>query len=226
MYIYDKPESYLEKQYDINTDTYSLTEEEKSMADESLFVGDSICYGFEAWEVVPNKNVYAEGCVAAWNFFEYGISYLNRPAEFVSVLGRVNPQNVFLWMGMNDLNWQSSSDFCEKYRKIIDTALQNSTADVYVCAITPIRKLDFTDLNYITQFNTAIKNCIEAYYPERVYFIDFGKPLENSEGLLNEEYDGGDGIHLHKKGYYIAMHEINEQMKFIKDAPKHIVSAS
>lgn len=116
-------------------------------------------------------------------------------------------------MGMNDVNMTSAEQYCENYKKIIDLTLENSDADVYVCAITPISDLKFTRLDYINEFNDAIKHYIMRNYEERVHFVSFADPLKTPDGLLNDEYNGGDGIHLGKKAYFIALHELNKQIK-------------
>lgn len=208
---FDDPDSYIN--YDISTDTYYLTEEEERVGSESLFVGDSICLGFSTWGVVDIKNVYATGNVGARNLFDYEMYYLNSPAKFLDVLDSVKPKHIFFWMGMNDVNMSSAEEYCENYRTIIDTALENSSADIYICAITPISRLSFTRPFYIRQFNDAIKNFVLKNYKERVHIIDFGEPLKNADGILDEQYNGGDGLHLSRKAYYVAMHEIVRQMK-------------
>lgn len=84
---------------------------------------------------------------------------------------------------------------------------------IYVCAISPILDLEFTKLEYINEFNDAISAFVAENYSERVHFIDFTAPLKTDKGLLDEQYNGGDGIHLTTKAYYIAIHEINKTVK-------------
>lgn len=212
--MFDDPDSYIK----INPEngTYILPKDEEKLTEESLFVGDSICSGFWACGMISGKNIYATGAVGARNLLEYEMYYRNQPAKFVPVLKKTQPKNVFLWMGMNDVNLTSAEEFCENYKTIIDLALENTNADVYVCAISPIRNLEFTKLEYIDEFNDAISAFIEAKYKERVYFIDFTAPLKTDAGTLDEQYDGGDGIHLSTRAYYIAIHEINQTIKKLK----------
>lgn len=208
---FDDPISYLE--YDPKNDTYILSDEEKRLDEESLFVGDSICSGFSAWGVLKSKNVYAVGNVAARNLLDYDMYYQNSPAKLVPVLEEAKPRRVFFWMGMNDVNITSAEVYCKNYKKIIDLTLDNSDADVYVCAITPISNLKFTRSERIDEFNNAIKNYIIQNYQTRVHYVNFAEPLKTADGLLSNEYNGGDGIHLGKKAYFIALHEINKQIK-------------
>ncbi|MDE6732443.1 MAG: SGNH/GDSL hydrolase family protein [Oscillospiraceae bacterium] len=209
--LFDDPDTYI--QINPENGTYILPEDEKKLTEESLFVGDSICSGFWACGMIRSQSVYAAGAVGARNLLEYKMYYRNQPAKFAPVLQKAQPKNVLLWMGMNDVNMSTAEEFCENYRAIIDTALENSEAEIYVCAISPILNLEFTKLEYINEFNDAISAFIEENYAERVRFIDFTAPFKTDEGLLDEQYNGGDGIHLTTRAYYIAIHEINKTIK-------------
>lgn len=208
---FDDPDTYI--QINPENGTYILPEDEKKLTEESLFVGDSICSGFWACGMIRSQSVYAAGAVGARNLLEYKMYYRNQPAKFAPVLKKAQPKNVFLWMGMNDVNMTTAEEFCENYRAIIDTALENSEAEIYVCAISPILDLEFTKIEYINEFNDAISAFVEENYAERVHFIDFTAPFKTDEGLLDEQYNGGDGIHLTTRAYYIAIHEINKTVK-------------
>ena len=188
-----------------------LSESEAAFADKALFVGDSICRGFTAYNVVKAKNVYAAGSVGARNFFDMEFRYYGQSTKYDSVLSQVNPESVILSMGMNDVNMTSAQQFCENYRKIIDFTLEHSSANVYVCAITPINS-NFAEHSRIDAFNLAIKNYIAENYGQRVGFIDFGYLLKNPDNMLSEGLDSGDGVHLAPECYYIALLEICEQL--------------
>lgn len=203
---FDDPESYLE--YNPVNGTYFIPDDEKEFCEQSLFVGDSICNGFYWSGVLQSKNVYAEPSVGARNMLTYDMTYCGAHKKFVPVLNTLKPKNIFFWMGMNDVNLTGSKEYCENYEKIIDTALKNSEAEVYVCGITPISNLKFTKKETINEFNDAVRRFVEHHYSERVHYLYFGEPLKDANGLLAEEYDSGDGVHLSCKAHYIAMHEI------------------
>ncbi len=188
-----------------------LSESEAAFADKALFVGDSICRGFTAYNVVKAKNVYAAGSVGARNFFEMEFHYYGQPTGYAEVLEQVKPETVILSMGMNDVNITSAQQYCENYRKIIDFTLEHSSANVYVCAITPINS-QFAEYSRIDAFNLAMKNYISENFGKRVGFIDFGYLLKNPDNMLSSGLDSGDGIHLAPECYYIAMLEICEQL--------------
>lgn len=203
-----EPPEELDTFYSDSFAAYSLTPQERSFTKDSIFVGDSICRGFSVYKTVHKENVFARGSLAARSLFDYELYYGDEELTYVEVLHRTDPKFVFLSMGMNDVNITDEETFCENYKAIIDTTLENSSAAVYVCAITPVNN-SFTSNYVINCFNLAIRDYIEENYPERVYYVDFAKHLKDEAGRLRECFDGGDGIHLSPYAYYVALWEMN-----------------
>lgn len=190
---------------------YKLTDEERVFIDRSVFVGDSICRGFSEYKVVSRKCVYARGSLAARSFFDYTMYMGDEEVDFAEVLERRKPQFVFLSMGMNDINLTDEDTYCENYRTVIDAALNDSGAEVYVCAITPINST-FSSNYYIDCYNLRLQAFIEENYAERVHFVDFAKHLKDADGNLKDCFNGGDGIHLAPYAYYVALWEMNRTL--------------
>ncbi|MGN0679794.1 MAG: SGNH/GDSL hydrolase family protein [Oscillospiraceae bacterium] len=188
-----------------------LSENQKALAADSLFVGDSICSGFGAYGLVDWRNVYAAGSVGARNFFTTEMKYFGEVKTYDVVLAEKNPKRVFTWMGMNDVNMTSSAKYADNYKAIIDYTLEHCEAEVYVFAMTPVNS-DFTPNERIVEFNTVLKTMVETNYTERVHFIDFAYVVTDSLGMLCEDYDAGDGVHLAPDVYYLAMIEICDQL--------------
>ncbi len=189
----------------------TLSENQKALAADSLFVGDSICSGFGAYGLVDWRNVYAAGSVGARNFFTAEMKYFGEVKTYDKVLAEKDPKRVFTWMGMNDVNMTSSAEFAENYKAIIDYTLEHSDAEVYVLAMTHVNS-DFTPNERITEFNKALETMIETNYAERVCFIDFAYIFTDSLGMLCEGYDSGDGVHLVPDVYYLAMIELCDRL--------------
>lgn len=190
---------------------YQLTDAERSFTEESIFVGDSICRGFSAYNVVSGKNVYACGSLAARSFWDYKFYYGDDEVEYKTVLKKTKPKYVFLSMGMNDINITDEETYCENYRTLIDYTLGRIDGVVYVCAITPIDS-EFSTNYRIDCFNLAMQAFIEENYSERVFYVDFAKHLKDKDGKLRIIHSSGDGIHLGPYAYYIALWEINRTM--------------
>ena len=191
---------------DVNNVERELTDLEENIASRSLFIGDSICRGFEAYDVINPLNVFAKGNTATWNFRDFTMLRSGTQVGVFTYLMSLKPDYVFFWMGMNDINMGDEKEFCENYKEIIDSTLKKSSAEVYVCAITPVlADNSFTTNERIDLFNSALKEDIEKSYDERVHFVDFASILKDSENNMNPIFDGGDGIHLAPDAYYIAL---------------------
>ncbi len=206
----ERSERYLELRSELSYDESGNpigTERENHLAEESLFVGDSICRGLAAFNVIDAGSVYATGSLAARNFFDMDILWYGEKRTLPEALEIKKPKRVFFSMGMNDVNMTSAQEYCTNYKKIIDTALENSDAEIYVCAITPINS-NFTGNSRIDGFNSTIKNFIDKNYSERVHFMDFAYVLKNSQNKLGDGLDSGDGIHLMPEPYHVALLEI------------------
>ncbi len=192
----------------------TLSDETIKITSRSLFVGDSICRGFEAYNVINSDNVFAKGNTATWNFSDFSMLRNGKRIDFYSYLSSFQPDYVFFWMGMNDMNMCSKDSYCSNYKVIIDKALNKSKAEVYVCAITPILAGNtFTTNDRINSFNSAMKEFISKEYKDRVHFVNFADALKNSSGNMNPQFNGGDGIHLGPDAYYVALEVITEQIK-------------
>lgn len=206
----------LEQQFSYDSNwKICLSSEELAFADKTLFVGDSICRGFAAYNVIKARSVYAAGSVGARNFFEKDFYYSGKETPYKELLTEMKPEQVILWMGLNDVNMTDAQEYCENYRKIIDFTLENSSANVYVCAISPINDLNYAENSRIDAFNLAMKNYIAENLGQRVGFLDFAYLLKDGNNMLTAGLDSGDGKHLAPEVYYIAMLEICHQLEII-----------
>lgn len=209
----EEPPEGLDTFYIDEYGAYKLTRAEREFANESVFVGDSICSGFSVYNTVYPKNVLARGSLAAWSFFDYKFYVGDKEVDYPTALALTKPKYAFLSMGMNDINMFDEEEYCENYRAVIDATLAASDAEVYVCAISPIvAESKFTTNYRIDCFNVALKSFIEENYSERVHFLDFAMHLKDSDDSLKECFDGGDGIHLSPYAYYVALWEMNRSM--------------
>lgn len=208
---FDDPDTYIT--YD-PLGEYILPQELKELAAESMFAGDSVCRGYMAYGFVSAKQSFASGDIGARNLLETTVYYGGKNRKFVSVLKEVNPKRLFLSMGMNDVNMVTAEEHYTNLKNVADTALENSSAEVYLCAITPI-SAEFTEEGRIDEFNEQVRKLAADYAKsgeKRVHFINFTSPLTDEDGKLLKKYDAGDGIHLGPDAYFIALHEIYKQI--------------
>ncbi len=210
-----EPEYFTDEDEDIDSfyisdyAEHDLLPSQRNFTKQSIFVGDSICMGFGEYNITADKRVYARGNLAAWSFYDYVFYYGEEDEEisYSEVLKRTKPHYVFLSMGMNDINMTSEEQFCDNYSRIIEHTLLQSSADVYVCAITPVDS-EFTTNDKIDLYNRTMSQYIDEHFSGRVHFVDYNKHLRDEEGKLPEHHTSGDGIHLGPHAYYIALWEM------------------
>ena len=191
---------------------FVLSSEYSDFIDQCVFVGDSICRGLRAYEILPAKNVVAAGNSAARNIYDFTFKVNGEEMTILPALVELNPKYVVFWMGMNDVNMTTQQQYCENYNKLlteVNSFLPDAT--LIVCSITPIiYTSQFTTNSNIDSFNAAIKEFL-ADKPGW-YYADLTHEMKNSLNALKTNYDGGDGIHLAPAAYYAVMYQVCELM--------------
>lgn len=189
---------------------YDLTDEELGFVNDTLFVGDSICSGFSEYGVIPKGLTAAKGSLGTRTFYDYTFKFRDKEDQtYKQVLDTAEPKYILLSMGMNDVNMIGEDTFCEDYRKIIDETLDESEAEIYVAAITPVCS-KFCGNSVIDSFNDHLRDFLEKEYPERVHFLNFAQYLKNDDGKLRTCLHSGDGVHLGPLCYEIALWTMHE----------------
>ena len=185
---------------------------------ESLFIGDSICSGLKIYGgLLPTENVAARINVSTWGINKYTFQYkTNSTAEMgaYQIAELYQPEDIYIWMGMNDLYVVSEDKFCENLNTIADNLLAVSPGSrIYVVSISPMtswhkwnRELDGN--NKVNKYNAAAeKYCEES---DTLTWINIHDALIDTNGCLAEANNGGDGIHLSPSAYKIVLDTIVE----------------
>ncbi len=191
---------------------YVLTDDDKEFISKCVFVGDSICRGLEAYDIIPNDNVLAVGNVAARNIFDFTFKLSGSEMSLLSALVDLKPQYIVFSMGMNDVNMTSQQKFCENYGDLLSQVqVFLPDSQLIVCSVTPIIYTSrFTSNANIDSFNTALKEYLDS--TNKWIYVDITHELKNSLNALKSQYDGGDGVHLAGAAYYAILYQICERM--------------
>jgi len=187
---------------------FSFSEEDNAFLDECVFVGDSICSGLAHYEIIPYKNVVAQGNVAARNIFDFTFTVDGEELSLVSALVNAKPKYIVFSMGINDVNITTEEEFAENYREILQmTEGFVPDAKLIVLSITPIdASSDFTLNENIDRFNSALAKMIKDN--EKWTYIDVTPELKNDLNALKTAYSSGDGIHLSPDAYYAMLYQV------------------
>ncbi len=180
---------------------------------ETVFVGDSICSGLSAFEVLPYKKVCATGNVSANNIFTFTFNVYGEELSIKDALAALHPNYVVFSMGMNDVNMTTKEDYIENYRNLLsEIQAVLPDAKLIVASITPITvSSEFSSNDSIDEYNNAIKENLAS--EENWFFVDAAPLLKDeSTNALKEEYNSGDGVHLSGAAYYAFLYQICSQV--------------
>ena len=174
--------------------------------------GDSIAYGFNAYGFIPSTHNIATESVSMWNLDYFTFS---TGMGLVDSVEYINPDILYISMGMNDVNMTSPEEYAEKYKSTI-YEIRNRVPDIYivVAGITPVTDTSgFVSNETIREFNNALENMVNEVYSNHVYYFDAYSIVADPETLeLRPECTGGDGIHLVSSCYYEFLNSLYDML--------------
>ncbi len=188
--------------------TFTLTDEDNDLLSRCVFVGDSICSGLKVYDIIPAKNVVAQGNIAARNIFDFTFIVDGGEQSLLSALVALKPEYIVYSMGMNDVNITSQDEFVQNYTDLLTmTESFLPDAKLIVLSITPIdRNSSFTANENIDSFNERLSQALAEN--EKWLYVDVSPELKNSANALKTNYSSGDGIHLAPDAYYAVLSQL------------------
>lgn len=177
---------------------------------QTVLVGDSIT---EIWNVTDLFADYTKRTSLA--VYNRGISgdtsdrLLERIKENVT---SIEPKNIVMLIGTNDLGVNSGTDFTAKYVSEILDVIKTDCPDAKVIlqAIYPVNKnIDKWMVGSRKNADIKIVNQkLEAIAKEKdIVFADFTEALSDKNGDFNKEYTY-DGLHPNAKGFAVVTKEL------------------
>lgn len=173
-------------------------------------VGDSIANGYAAYERLPWNHVFAQQSANLSTITDivfssdYGENYVK------DIIAYAQPEYLMLSVGLNEIGSRNPQAFAEKYRNLADTFHSVSPdTKILVAGMTPIcsgYENQYIDNPNISEHNYELS--ITFTGENNTWFVNPGTALQISDGGLNPDYSGGDGIHLSGAAYDIMLDEI------------------
>ncbi|MDE6425032.1 MAG: SGNH/GDSL hydrolase family protein [Ruminococcus sp.] len=174
--------------------------------------GDSIAYGFNAYGYIPNERNIATESVSMWNLDYFTFS---TGMGLIDTIEYINPDILYMSMGMNDVNMSTPEEYAEKYKSTI-YEIRNRVPDIHiiVAGITPVTDTSgFVSNETIRDFNTALENMVNEISSNHVYYFDAYSIVADPNTLeLRPECTGGDGIHLVSTCYYDFLNNLYDML--------------
>ena len=204
-------------------------EDINSWFNDAVFVGDSITQGLEnlvkykrknGGQVLGNASFLAATSyslsTAAGNFnsSRINLKYNGQSMDIADALRLINPEKIFIMIGVNDLPCYDIEGNLAVYSKLADklkSACPNSYIVIESC--TPItasgQKKGLTNTG-MDSFNSGLRRIA---HEKGCGFADISTPLKNAENALSPEYSSDKYVHLSNKGIEIWIDTLENYAK-------------
>ena len=177
----------------------------------TVFVGDSIVAGFASFVSI---NDYVPEYIKDIKFLSaasYGIDaalnnktliYEGQAGTLIDNLKKINPDKVFINLGVNELDGVDAEKVGKKYKELISNIQSEiPDTDIYILGVTYFVEGKETKTytnDGIRAFNKYISDNADDW---GVTFLDFGKYMSNSKGYLPDNYSSDGRIHHNNRAF-------------------------
>jgi lysophospholipase L1-like esterase len=125
---------------------------------------------------------------------------------------------IFLMFGQNELGWEYTDIFIDRYAAVIDAVMERQPgARIYVLSIPPVsEKVSLKNANGINQQRIEEYNArlAELARLKNADYVNVSPMLADESGFLPEDAST-DGIHLNKTYSKIWLQAIKDQLKLM-----------
>lgn len=193
-----------------NSEEQNENQEIDDFTENVCIVGDSIALGYGAYQRVPSNHVFAKLNVAPSSVRDFTFDYGDGEYNALAILNTVQPDNIMISMGVNDIITYSGEIFAEKYLDYVkDVRSYCPNAKIYVMGLTPVMSsCGYTDNKSINNYNEALKKTVDAENSDYITFVDVPRELYDADGFLKSDYSSGDGMHLTGAAYDVLLENI------------------
>lgn len=193
------------------TTTLELTAEQKQTVVDfyknTVFVGDSIMSGFAMYSKEPEimneitfLSAASYGVDAALK--NTGIMYQGESKPLIEHLKVINPDKIFINLGVNELNGVPAKKVGDKYGQLIENIKEAvPDSDIYVMGVTYFvegKETETYNNATIREYNSYIQENAENW---GITYIDLPSKLSDSKGYLPAEWSSDGRIHHNQAGY-------------------------
>jgi lysophospholipase L1-like esterase len=159
-----------------------------------VMLGNSITAECEWSELLDNQQVINRGVIG-----DGTADILTRLDDVIAM----KPKQVFLLIGINDLQYIPLNNILENYEKIVSRiTLETPSTELNLISVLPIHNslrrtgMRNEDIDFLN------KGIVEIGKKFGLKYIDVASKVKNTEGVLREDLSL-DGIHLNGQGYKI-----------------------
>lgn len=165
-----------------------------------VFIGDSsVSAIISASQYIPSQNVISSASLSTIN--SSSITINDKTDSFSNVIKTLNPQNLYIMLGRNEITSLSSDKLIAEYKtliKNIKSLLPDSK--IYILALPPVTQTAEASVpnSEIDAFNSQL---LEVANSQSVYFADTNTALKDNNGKLPDNYAENDSLTLNQTAY-------------------------
>ncbi len=167
------------------------------------FIGDSICSGFKVYpKLLLANQVFADRNIRTDTIYNYTFSYNNGKYNIVDCIKASQPKNVYLWMGLNGINFTSKEAYATNMVNLVQKLKAVSPqTKFYIMSMAPTTASHSWHANgKIKECNVYTENLLKASYPD-IGFVNIYNILSDKHGNLLSVFAAADGCHLKPIAY-------------------------
>lgn len=187
----------------------------------TVFVGDSIMSGFETF--AGNQSVEVPDFVRDLVFLaarSYGVDsaisgksvmYKGESRPLVDTLEIINPDKIFINLGVNELDGVPAEKVGEKYGRLIKSIREKlPDTGIYIMGVTYFvegKETDTYNNGGIREFNNYLRSHANEWV---VTYLDLPSRLSDSKGYLPAEFASDGRIHQNNEAYKVWVEFLEE----------------
>ncbi len=208
-------EDATEVKEEVEQKTDSVIDEQfEDILDNIVFIGDSVTSGFSGYQKVSMSQVFAKPCVGPSNIRDFSFDYSKDEFAALTILSYEKPEHIVISMGLNDINTYSPENFSELYMDFVEDAMVVCPdAQFYIMSITPVSSSCKNITNEtIDNANMQLEKTVSDYASDKLHYVNCADALKGDNGNMNEDYSGGDGIHLNSGAYDVILEQLRNSI--------------
>lgn len=175
-------------------------------------------HGVKSFKGLPNGDFITKIGVGPNSFYNYAFSEYKingKTSKGVDKVISSDADRIFIMLGMNEINWNSTKNTISNYRKVLNKIKKKlPKAEIIVLATSPTAEKRVKGVPSIKKVNTYNKEVKKLCGELDIEYYDYTKSFKDSNGYLKSKYNGGDGCHWNKSG---AKQFVKELKKYVKN---------
>ncbi len=192
-----------------------------------VFLGDSRMVGMVNYACISDEDALAQVGISHNSVENFTFSQ-NSGKEYTvrTYLAARNPEVIYLGFGVNGMNYMDEETYKKTYRTLIEHIMQMSPdSKLVLMAIWPVDDdgpyKGAVKTEWVDRYNEFFLALAEE---KGQYYLAVNSVLQDANGRIRKEYDGGDGLHYNAAACKVIMNYIQTHpVPGISDEGEYVV---